>query len=117
MQKHIYSIGGQEISEDCSKFRERRHCLEAGEVYISSAGQLPYKKVFHVSIPSDAIENDRGTMMVADTLKNILRTADAIDDGIFRSIALPLLGNVRINRPGELAKVIGFQNYIIYIYA
>ena len=104
------------MSEDCSTFREKQQCLEPGEVYIGSAGKLPYQKVFHVSIPSDALENKNESLTIADTLKNILRTADAIDDGIFRSIAMPLLGNLRTDPPKQLAKVTVPQQNLDIIY-
>ena len=104
------------MSKDCSTFREKQKCLEPGEVYIGSAGKLPYQRVFHVSIPSDFLDNENKTLAIADTLKNILRTADAIDDGIFRSIAMPLLGNVRTDPSKQLAKVTVPQQNLDIIY-
>ena len=93
------------MSEDCSAFREKQRALKPGEVYISSAGRLPYQKVFHVSLQSQGLDQSNVGWMIADTLKNILRTVDGVDDSIFRSIALPLLGDLTNFSPKSLTKV------------
>lgn len=62
----IHKAGGKAILEECQKIRNRQGKCKIGEAVITTAGDLPAKKVIHTVGP---VYNE-GKLNVEDLLKN-----------------------------------------------
>ena len=80
------------MKQECREYIEDHGPLELGQVFMSSAGNLPYQKVFHVlQVPQNSFD-DNVEIWIKNTLEQALQTVNSDEAGVFRSIAIPLLG-------------------------
>ena len=82
------------MKQECRDHQQKNGVLKPGDIFISSAGKLPCQKVFHVVQPSRNSEQGDKDLVIKDLLTQILHKTHSDAEGIFRSIALPLLGDV-----------------------
>ena len=80
------------MKQECRQYLEGHGPLEQGQIFMSSAGNLPYQKVFHVLQVSQSRFDDNEEMWIKKTLEQALQTMNSDKAGVLRSIAIPLLG-------------------------
>lgn len=79
----IHRLGGSEILEQCKEIRNRQGGCKTGEAVITTAGNLPAKKVIHTVGP---IWNDGEAEKLRNCYRNSLKLAE--ENGL-KSIAFP----------------------------
>jgi O-acetyl-ADP-ribose deacetylase (regulator of RNase III) len=98
----IHRAGGPEILEDCQKIRNRQGKCKIGEAVITTAGNLPAKKVIHTVGPvyngGQRLEKEKE--LLANCYKNSLELAK---ENNFKSIAFPNISTGIYKFPKELA--------------
>jgi O-acetyl-ADP-ribose deacetylase (regulator of RNase III) len=98
----IHAKGGPKILEACLDLRRTRfpNGLPAGEVVLTTGGQLPARHVIHTVGPITGIGKEPDASMLAACYRNSL--AMAADHG-FRSIAFPAISTGAYGYPPERA--------------
>ena len=84
------------MQDECSEYLNKSNSLKPNKVFVSSAGELRCQNVFHILESTD---------QVADSIRQILQAANDENNGIYRSIAMPLLGAGIGNQVNRSAKV------------
>ncbi|MCK7589017.1 O-acetyl-ADP-ribose deacetylase [Subsaxibacter sp. CAU 1640] len=130
----IHRAGGPEILEDCQKIRNRQGKCKTGEAVITTAGNLPAKKVIHTVGPvyngGSKLENEKeqltncyiNSLLLAE--KNNLKSIafPNISTGIYRfpkqlaaEVAVGAVKNYYFNIISEVLFVcFDDENYAIY---
>ena len=108
--------GGNKMKQECWEYIEDHGPLEPGQVFMSSAGNLPYQKVFHVlQVPQNSFD-DNLEMWIKSTLEQVLQTVNSNEAGVLRSIAIPLLGGGTRRILKNLIEVCNFDMRFILIH-
>jgi O-acetyl-ADP-ribose deacetylase (regulator of RNase III) len=104
----IHRAGGPEILEDCQKIRNRQGKCKTGEAVITTAGNLPAKKVIHTVGPvyNGGKRLEKEKELLANCYKNSLELAKMND---FKSIAFPNISTGIYKFPKELAAEIAIK--------
>ena len=104
----IHRAGGPEILEDCQKIRNMQGKCKTGEAVITTAGNLPAKKVIHTVGPvyngGQRLEKEKE--LLASCYKNSLELAK---ENNFKSIAFPNISTGIYKFPKELAAQIAIR--------
>ena len=104
----IHRVGGPKILEDCQKIRNRQGKCKTGEAVITTAGNLPAKKVIHTVGPvyngGQRLEKEKE--LLANCYKNSLELAK---ENNFKSIAFPNISTGIYKFPKELAAQIAIK--------
>ena len=102
----IHRAGGPAILEECRKIVARQGGCKTGEAVITTAGNLPAKKVIHTVGPvwNGGKNKERG--LLADCYRNSLQLAV---EHACRSIAFPNISTGVYRFPKEEAAVIAVQ--------
>lgn len=104
----IHRIGGKAILEACQDIRNRQGKCKTGEAVITTAGNLPAKKVIHTVGPvyngGKRVEKEKGAL--ANCYKNSLLLAKEND---LCSIAFPNISTGIYKFPKELAAQIAIK--------
>ncbi|AUC15161.1 O-acetyl-ADP-ribose deacetylase [Tenacibaculum sp. SZ-18] len=104
----IHRAGGPKILEDCQKIRNRQGKCKTGEAVITTAGNLPAKKVIHTVGPvyngGQRLEKEKE--LLANCYKNSLELAK---ENNFISIAFPNISTGIYKFPKELAAQIAIK--------
>ncbi|CAL2086872.1 O-acetyl-ADP-ribose deacetylase [Tenacibaculum sp. 190524A05c] len=104
----IHRVGGSKILEDCQKIRNRQGKCKTGEAVITTAGNLPAKKVIHTVGPvyngGQRLEKEKE--LLANCYKNSLELAK---ENNFKSIAFPNISTGIYKFPRELAAQIAIK--------
>lgn len=101
----IHSKGGRAIYDECVKIRETEYPkgLPTGKSVITSAGNLPARKVIHTVGPVYGMNGGRDGELLADCYTNSLKVAAASD---LRTIAFPSISTGAFHYPKhEAARV------------
>ena len=104
----IHRAGGPEILEDCQKIRNRQGKCKTGESVITTAGNLPAKKVIHTVGPvyNGGKRSEKEKELLANCYKNSLEVAK--NNG-FVSIAFPNISTGIYKFPKESAAEIAVK--------
>ena len=106
VSKAIAEAGGEVIKDECERYIIDRGPLLDGQVVVTSAGKLPFKKVIHVVGPKWRKEATREKEMgKSPREEKLLRYAvtNALDAAkSFKSIAIPAIGTGSYDFPREL---------------
>lgn len=104
----IHRAGGPEILEDCQKIRNRQGKCKTGEAVITTAGNLPAKKVIHTVGPvyNGGKRLEKEKELLANCYKNSLEVAK--NNG-FVSIAFPNISTGIYKFPKESAAEIAIK--------
>ena len=104
----IHRAGGPKILEDCQKIRNRQGKCKTGEAVITTAGNLPAKKVIHTVGPvyngGQRLEMEKE--LLGKCYKNSLELAK---ENNFKSIAFPNISTGIYKFPKELAAQIAIK--------
>ncbi len=103
--KAISDAAGEAIKDECERYIiDHGHVLE-GQVVVTSAGKLPFKKVIHAVGPNWRKETREKEMGESSREEKLLRYAveNALDAAkSFKSIAIPAIGTGIFEFPCEL---------------
>ncbi|MFY7670968.1 O-acetyl-ADP-ribose deacetylase [Tenacibaculum sp. MEBiC06402] len=104
----IHRAGGSKILEDCQEIRNRQGKCKTGEAVITTAGNLPAKKVIHTVGPvyNGGKRLEKEKELLANCYKNSLELAKSND---FKSIAFPNISTGIYKFPKELASEIAIK--------
>ena len=106
VSKAIAEAAGEVIKDECERYIIDRGPLLEGQVVVTSAGKLPFKKVIHVVGPKWRKEATREKAMdKSPREEKLLRYAvtNALDAAkSFKSIAIPAIGTGSYEFPREL---------------
>lgn len=102
----IHKAGGKAILEACQQIRNRQGKCKTGEVVITTAGNLPAKKVIHTVGPVYNKGNDIEKQLLANCYKNSLLLAQ--EHGL-KTIAFPNISTGIYRFPKEIAAEIAIQ--------
>ena len=106
VSKSIAEAAGEEIKDECERYIIDRGPVLEGQVVVTSAGKLPFKKVIHAVGPHWRKEATREkTMGKSPREEKLLRYAvtNALDAAkSFKSIAIPAIGTGSYDVPREL---------------
>ena len=104
------------MKQECQEYLEDHGPLEPGQVFMNSAGNLPYQKVFYVlQVPHNSFD-DNVEMRIKSTLEQALQTVNSDEAGVLRSIAIPLLGGGTRRILNNLIEVSNFDMRLILIH-
>lgn len=109
----IHRAGGSEILDECRNIRNRQGKCKTGEVVITTAGNLPAKKVIHTVGPvyNGGSRRDIEKQLLANCYNNSLALAEA--NGL-KSIAFPNISTGIYRFPKELAAEIAVTAVLNY---
>ena len=96
----IHRAGGPEILRECVEIRKRQGGCGTGEAVITTAGNLPAKKVIHTVGPIWNGGGEKEAELLANCYRNSLRLAE---DHALTSIAFPNISTGIYRFPRELA--------------
>ena len=99
----IHRAGGSEILEACKIIRNAQGGCMAGNAVITTAGNLPAKKVIHTVGPIYMGGNENEAALLANCYKNSLQLA--IDNGL-RTISFPAISTGVYRYPKQEAAII-----------
>ena len=104
----IHRAGGPEILEDCQKIRNMQGKCKTGESVITTAGNLPAKKVIHTVGPvyNGGKRLEKEKELLANCYKNSLELAKSY---AFDSIAFPNISTGIYKFPKESAAEIAIK--------
>lgn len=109
----IHRAGGSKILDECRDIRNRQGRCKTGEAVITTAGNLPAKKVIHTVGP---VYNGGNRLIIerqllANCYRNSLTLAEA---NALKSIAFPNISTGIYRFPKELAAEIAVQTILSY---
>ncbi len=102
----IHKAGGPDILDDCRKIRSRQGGCEVGEAVITTAGNLPAKRVIHTVGPVWNGGEQQEEKLLAEAYKNSLELAKAND--LF-TIAFPNISTGIYRFPKKRAAAIAVE--------
>lgn len=104
----IHRAGGKAILEDCQVIRNKQGKCKTGEAVITTAGNLPAKKVIHTVGPvyNGGIRLEKEKLALANCYLNSLKLAEQND---LKSIAFPNISTGIYRFPKELAAQIAIE--------
>lgn len=109
----IHSAGGPEILQACQIIRNEQGTCETGEAVITTAGNLPAKKVIHTVGPifNDDADMENQKQLLANCYLNSLKLAEAHH---LKSIAFPNISTGAYGFPKELAAKVATETVSNY---
>lgn len=109
----IHRAGGTEILEACKVIRKEQGICKTGEAVITTAGNLPAKKVIHTVGPifNDDADIEHQKQLLANCYLNSLKLAEAHH---LKSIAFPNISTGVYMFPKELAAKIAIETVRSY---
>lgn len=109
----IHRAGGPMILDECQDIRNRLGKCKTGEAVITTAGNLPAKKLIHTVGPvyngGNRLEKEK--QLLADCYINSLKLAEAYD---LRTIAFPNISTGIYRFPKSLAADIAIESVSNY---
>jgi len=109
----IHRVGGPEILTDCMKIRARQGGCDTGAAVITTAGNLPARKVIHTVGPVWLSENSQKLdQLLADCYKNSLTLAQ---ENALKTIAFPNISTGVYRYPKQRAANIAIDSVRDYI--
>lgn len=109
----IHRAGGPMILDECRDIRNRQGKCKTGGAVITTAGNLPAKKVIHTVGPvyngGNRLEKEK--QLLADCYINSLKLAEAYD---LRTIAFPNISTGIYRFPKSLAADIAIESVLNY---
>lgn len=109
----IHRAGGPMILDECQDIRNRLGKCKTGEAVITTAGNLPAKKLIHTVGPvyngGNRLEKEK--QLLADCYINSLKLAEAYD---LRTIAFPNISTGIYRFPKSLAADIAIKSVLNY---
>ena len=109
----IHRAGGPMILDECHNIRNRQGKCKTGGAVITTAGNLPAKKVIHTVGPvfngGNRIEKEK--QLLADCYINSLKLAEAYD---LRTIAFPNISTGIYRFPKSVAADIAIKSVLNY---
>lgn len=108
----IHRAGGPEILEACKIIRKEQGLCKTGEAVITTAGNLPAKKVIHTVGPIfDAAAIDNQKQLLANCYKNSLKLAELHH---LKSVAFSNISTGVYGFPKELAAQVATETVLNY---
>jgi len=107
----IHRAGGKAILEECRAIRNRQGGCAVGETVITTAGNLPAKKVIHTVGPTWNAGKSNEEEKLALCYKNSLQLAD---EHQFSSIAFPNISTGVYRFPKERAAEIAIETVLAF---
>lgn len=96
LAKTILAKGGRSIQEECTDHVTRQGEVQPGHVFVSKAGNLIYKNIFHASGRKWNGGNQNEAAVLGDTIRNLF--AAAAKNGV-TSLAMPAIGTGSFKYP------------------
>ncbi|WP_431110211.1 O-acetyl-ADP-ribose deacetylase [Winogradskyella poriferorum] len=109
----IHRAGGPMILHECQDIRNRQGKCKTGEAVITTAGNLPAKKVIHTVGPvyNDGNRLEKEKQLLADCYSNSLKLAEAND---LKTIAFPNISTGIYRFPKSIAADIEIESVLNY---
>jgi O-acetyl-ADP-ribose deacetylase (regulator of RNase III) len=109
----IHRVGGPMILDECRDIRNRQGKCKTGEAVMTTAGNLPAKKVIHTVGPvyngGNRLEKEK--QLLADCYINSLKLAEANE---LKAIAFPNISTGIYRFPKSLAADIAIKSVLNY---
>lgn len=108
----IHRAGGAQILAECMEIRNRQGKCDVGEAVITTAGNLPAKKVIHIVGPYwNGGDNDEAALL-KNCYINSLKLAEEND---LKTIAFPNISTGVFHFPKEKAAIIAIKTVKEYM--
>ncbi len=109
----IHSVGGPEILRACQAIRNKQGICETGEAVITTAGDLPAKKVIHAVGPIFNVdaEMEQQKQLLANCYLNSLKLAEAHH---LKSVAFPNISTGAYGFPKAIAAKVAIKTVLHY---
>jgi O-acetyl-ADP-ribose deacetylase len=108
----IHKAGGPKILEECKIIRNRQGGCKAGKAVITTAGNLPAKKVIHTVGPIYMGGNNNEAELLANCYINSLQLA--VDNNL-RTISFPSISTGVYRYPKQEAAIIAVKTVKEYL--
>ena len=111
----IHKAGGHTILEECQIIRNRQGKCKTGEAVITTAGNLPAKKVIHTVGPvyNGGKRLEKEKQLLSNCYNNCLILAE---DNFLKSISFPNISTGIYRCPKDLAAQIAIETVSTYEY-
>ena len=111
----IHKAGGHKILEECQIIRNRQGKCKTGEAVITTAGNLPAKKVIHTVGPvyNGGKRLEKEKQLLSNCYNNCLIIAE---DNLLKSISFPNISTGIYRFPKDLAAQIAIETVSTYEY-
>ena len=109
----IHNAGGPEILEACKIIRKEKGICNTGDAVITTAGNLPSKKVIHTVGPifDDEADVEKQKQLLANCYRNSLKLAETHH---LRSVAFPNISTGVYGFPKNLAATVAIETVSNY---